>query len=625
MNLRAIIRLGFITLLAASCTVREDVTGRDETDDVSLDFSFSLQPMEITATKADAGFTELNPAAGPATFRGLDHLRVLPFTTGSKNPVVADSRANGAPRGLPAITDSQDDAAYSDGVYHQGVIKTNHAHFYPYGTILLPSNTSSLLIYGKAPTMEASTEVEEKMLNGSLIEEGWDGYGNRRAQSILFSPDPIYSETTAAVASEVAAVLNGVAANAVYEVADYYWLGTQWATSKASVSWDENCGDKDLKDWFLDFTGNGDAVPGSGAYLKARLTTLRQRLLDYTSKDETVYQHDGKEAKLEEGGNTITYGYLYNQLRDFLLSRVETALLSDALQRFPASVGLPAGAVTFCWDNASGFFLKVQGFDGLLPATSFCYMPALYYYANTHLSTSYNRYIYEQYNQDNSWDAILAQYSAGKVVTGQIKAVALDQPLQYAAALLGLTVKASSATLPDNDGNDGTNCDASGHHFPVTGIVLGSQYQQNFEFLPVVDDTQDADEYFMYDGLVDGVYLTTSQSAQLRSLSLSTPVTWDVYFFLELRNDSGAPFTGRDGVVPDGCKFYLAGKLDAPAQDAEINRVFMQDAYTKVDCTVSTLANAYLSIPQAGDPELSLGVRTAVNWYFSPGSYAVMD
>ena len=625
MDFRTIIRLGFITLMAASCTVREGVTGGDESDDVSLDFSFSLQPMEITATKADAGFTELNPAAGPATFRGLDHLRVLPFTTGSKNPIVADSRANGAPRGLPAITDSQDDAAYSDGVYHQGVIKTNHAHFYPYGTILLPSNTSSLLIYGKAPTMEASTEVEEKMLNGSLIEEGWDGYSNRLARSILFSPDPIYSDATAAVAREVAAVLNGVAINAVYEVNDRYWLGSQWAYSKASVSWDENCGDDTLKGWFLDFTGNGDAVPGSWVYLKFRLTTLQQRLLGYASKDESVYQHDGKEAQLEDLETPITYGYLYNQLRDMLLERVETALNSDVPNNFPATVGLPAGAVTFCWNNASGFFLKVQGLDGLLPATSFCYMPALYYYANTHLSTSFNRYIYEQYIQENSWDAILAQYSAGKVVTGQIKAVALDQPLQYACSLLGLTVTASSASLPDNDGNDGTNCDASGHHFPVTGIVMGSQFQQDFEFVPVVDNMQDADEYFMYDGLVEGVYLTATQSAQLRSLSLSTPLTWDVYFFLELCNDSGAPFTGRDGVVPDGCKFYLAGKLDAPAQDAEINRVFMQDAYTKVDCTVSTLANAYLSIPQAGDPELSLGVRTAVNWYFSPGSYAVMD
>lgn len=625
MKFRAVIWLGLIALFAASCTLRHEVKEVSEEEEVSLDFSFSMRPVQIEATKADARFTELNPAADQSSFRGLDFLRILPFTTGSKNPVVADSRANGAPRGLPAITGSKDEAAYSDGVYHQGIIQTNHAHFYPYGTVLLPSNTSSLLIYGKAPTLEASTEVEEKMLNGSLIEEGWDGYGNRRAQSILFSPDPIYSETTAAVASEVAAVLNGVAANAVYEVADYYWLGTQWATSKASVSWDENCGDERLQAWFLDFTGSGDAVPGSGIYLTDRLSILKQRLQGYASTEGTVYQHDGKDAKLEEGGITITYGYLYNQLRDMLLSRVETALQAHVLQHFPASVGLPAGAVIFCWDNASGFFLKEQGLDGFIPTTSFCYMPALYYYANTHLSTSNNRYIYEKYNKDNSWDEILAQYNAGKVVTGQTNAVALDQPLQYACALLGLTVKASSAVLPDNDGDNSTNCDAAGNHFPVTGIVLGSQYQQNFEFLPVVDDTQDADEYYMYDGKVSNVYLTTTQSARLHTLTLSTPVTWDVYFFLELRNDSGAAFTGHDGVVPKGCKFYLAGKLDAPAENASLNRVFLQDTYTKVDGTVTTLANAYLSIPQVGEPELALGVKTAVNWYFSHGSYVVMD
>ena len=182
MKFRFLILLGFITLFSVTCSVRDDEGGGETGDDVPVEFSFSLREMPPLTTKADySQFTELDPQSAVATFRGLEDIKVIPFSTGSKNLVVADSRAIGVPRELPFISGSQDTEAYTDGAFHEGIISSNHAHFYPRGTISFPANTSSVLVYGRAPRLAASKPVKEKMLNGSLLEEGLDGLDYRRA------------------------------------------------------------------------------------------------------------------------------------------------------------------------------------------------------------------------------------------------------------------------------------------------------------------------------------------------------------------------------------------------------------------------------------------------------------
>ena len=93
---------------------------------------------------------------------------------------------------------------------------------------------------------------------------------------------------------------------------------------------------------------------------------------------------------------------------------------------------------------------------------------------------------------------------------------------------------------------------------------------------------------------------------------------WGVFVWKE--------FKGADGIIPEGSRFYLAGKISAPSPEkvAEgLNRVFMQDSYTQITCKISSLENAYLCIPQMGNPELQLGVQTKANWFFS-SSYVVL-
>lgn len=203
-------------------------------------------------------------------------------------------------------------------------------------------------------------------------------------------------------------------------------------------------------------------------------------------------------------------------------------------------------------------------------------------------------------------------------------AVALDNPLQYATGLLSATVQASALSIPDKKGK---MISVSGINFPVTGIILGGQHPQRFNFTPISSSR----EYYLYDNQVSGIYLTQNKSASFRTLSLQTIDSHDVYFCLELRNSSGSAFTGADGVIYPGSNFYLAGKLvyqegtDQNGQPVAFPAVFMQDYVTKVNCVIPSLENAMVAVPELDNPQLLIGVQTEMNWIMSTGSYVVLN
>ena len=69
----------------------------------------------------------------------------------------------------------------------------------------------------------------------------------------------------------------------------------------------------------------------------------------------------------------------------------------------------------------------------------------------------------------------------------------------------------------------------------------------------------------------------------------------------------------------------LESKLEEPEADQEKDRAFLQDHYTALSCEVSSLENAYMTIPALGDPMLKMGIRTRLNWLYSPGSYVILE
>ena len=641
MQFRSLIGGLLLALLSSgACTVKDDSQAPGAAQPQSLSLGVGASS---AATKADAGvITEMISSNAEPHFRGLSNIRVIPFFTGLGVNVGPTDRANGFSRLFPDIVGSATDAkVYNGHHFHDGLLEGSHAHYYSGGNALFSGGTTAMLVYARATEPDLPEDPLErrahKHLYGALTEKGWVGEDNSHPMpsDIGFIPEPVYGSDIATVAAEMADLLTTVASTSA-SVPYYYHIHDNtdhdWGQGHASAVWsDENLDCPQLRQAFLDFVSmvgeEHRLIPGAYVNLLWRLNNLKAFLDGFSCDDETVVMHADKEA-FKNATEKLRNKDVNNALRDNLKENVQTC--KDALvsySQYPQAYGIPSGSSFLQWDGAA-FQAVPEALDGWVPATHYCYMPALYYYANSTVSTSYSGDIYEQY-PGKTWEQIVALHTAGKMVTKNTRAVALDTPLQFACGMLVGTVQASVNPLRDRGEVHTFTLDDSSTGFPVTGLALGGQYEQHYDFTPVTDDAVEEvhQEMFMFDANVSGVYLKTVQSAPFRTLALPTPLEQDVYFYLELRNDSGSSFIGADGVIPAGSRFYLAGKIPAPSAEdiaAGVNRVFMQDRFTQVTCKITSLENAYLCIPQMGNPELQLGVQTKTNWFFSPSSYVVL-
>ena len=98
-----------------------------------------------------------------------------------------------------------------------------------------------------------------------------------------------------------------------------------------------------------------------------------------------------------------------------------------------------------------------------------------------------------------------------------------------------------------------------------------------------------------------------------QTLTLASNKGESVKFALELVNNTGKAFTGIDGMIPNGAKFYLIGQLDPKSGKAN-NRVFEQAYNTKANVTINSLSRAYNGIPDLENPKLELGLSVKLEW-----------
>jgi hypothetical protein len=189
--------------------------------------------------------------------------------------------------------------------------------------------------------------------------------------------------------------------------------------------------------------------------------------------------------------------------------------------------------------------------------------------------------------ETENWATVLSHYDQ-RDVTVNTKSVAVNNPLQYGVARLHTRLTTAV-----------TDC-------PLTAVIIGGQHTVGFDFLPKVPKS-DVDARFIYDKVVSGTETNT--------LVLQSYDGEKVPVVLEFQNN-GSAFTGRDGIVYPGTKFYLVAYLD-PAGKGEgdcAGRVFTQDFTTTVQMTVSSKENAYTCIPDLLEPRLEIGVQVVTQW-----------
>lgn len=299
------------------------------------------------------------------------------------------------------------------------------------------------------------------------------------------------------------------------------------------------------------------------------------------------------------------------KLKAAITAAIDAAVESIKSCTYPRNINLPDGAAQVKWTGAAFDYINSSNVGSLAYTNmaNFVYPASLYYTTNTTIKTSTSR-LADKYSTD--WKTCLALYNGGGTsVDANTQSVALVNQIQYAVGRFDVAAKFSSDNINDNVGESIAVITAE-DSITLDGILIGGQKNADWQFAPLAS----SEEYTIYDASVTSTKLGTADIASkimAQSLALPTKAGTNVYFALELTNNTGNAFTGVDGIVPDGAKFYLVGQL-IPQADKAGNQVFAKAYNTKANVTISSLAHAYNCIPDLKNPKLELGLSVKLEW-----------
>lgn len=605
-----IIGVGLAAAMLAACTAI------DEDIDTSLDDGQTAQPLLALSLGGGTVGTRLSDAVVQkdgtfAQFRGIDDLRLIPFRKigGGDSPVATTD----TPIGAMIIGETS--------IAAQGIDEQNHSKYYK--NVMVPVGTSAFLVYGKAKDIAAPSGVTTEAYNGALEPVGLDvSMSAIRPANISFQPVKIYtSSDTPAGATAITT-----------------WLNEIYAAAKVSADAEG--------DWANIGILNG----------------VKEKFTQMTAGSARSVRPFVKDLydNIKQGAGITAVDNVIDKIDDHINVETGAYLTDSEFGSYPADINLPDGAAVIAWNESTNQFDVVLnktnvGAINVQNLGKYTYPPALWYYTNSHIHTATAEInttndndlnnIFDYSNDDlNSWDGhspieqaderktVLGQYytegnpnntfnhptsggtklfTANSRVETNTTLVAVSKPLQYGVGRLEMTVKANAGTLPDA-ASPVKAITVGTTNFPITGILIGSQYAVDYQFHPVTDNTNAV----LYDGQFAGnsFMLHSGTTVACNTLSLETKENEKVIICVELQNNSTETFTGVSGqVIRPGCRFYLLGKLDPSEGGPEgttLTRVFEQDRVTKVNFTVNTLANAYNVIPDFTNPTIkfSLGV-----------------
>lgn len=527
-------KLGVLLLASAglaSCSSDDTFSGSkgQSGEPVKTQFAISV-PVGKSGRLSEA----IVQGQSPAQFRGMDNIRLIPFSTAP----VAGGSGEVAPIALGSILDNELEAGTNAKVYYE---------------VQIPEGTSHFLFYG-----EAYSANDDARTNGALTANVEQAVNN-----ISFSLLPISTvaesdgETTT-----LAAALNSVAqANA---------SSNTWASSTS-----------DLKPFYDAFTR---LKAGSANSIKLALNELKTGITGATATSE-------------------------GDLKTAISNAIDAALTSIADCTYPQNVGLPDGAAQLKFEGGSFSYIDSKNIGNLSYTNMdrFVYPASLYYMANTDIKTADTR-LSDRYS--TNWETCLGLYSGVGKVTATTQSVALVEPVKYAVGRFDVAAKFSSDNINDNVGE--SIAVTAGDSITLDGILIGGQKNADWQFAPLAS----SEEYTIYDASVTSTKLGTADiadSIMAQSLALPTKAGDNVNFALELTNNTGKAFTGIDGIVPAGAKFYLVGKL-VPQEGKAGNQVFAKAYNTKANVTITSLAHAYNCIPDLKNPKLELGLSVNLEW-----------
>lgn len=559
-----------------ACSSEDELTNTNPTfDGESVKTQFTINVP--AASKSTRLGTDIVQGQDRPVFRGMDNINMFAFATGGTG--TADEVEG---TDIPKDVYNEMGSILSEG----DLLTGSNAKVYYNLDIPATESINRFLFYGEA-TRTGGENLAGWQTNGVLTANYNELNTSAALSTLHFDLKPIVSETSSATTLQETIItqLNNVA-------------GVQGFSTATG----------DLARLYANFIS---LKAGSANSVRAALNML----------------DDGVETA--EGENI-------DELKSSIKTAISSALTAIESNTFPRDLGLPDGAVQVAWDANTSKFVSATSSDGVwggqlqaTAVTDFTFPAALYYWVSSPIKAS-DAIQSDNYGTYSSWDDIITNLygSASSTVTASTQSVALINKINYAVARFDIMAGFASTSVKDNVGEDVALTGESNNGISIVGLLVGGQKNVSYDFsTPVTSATEKA----IYDLSVTPAALGTTgvpTTVTAQTLVLETEANTKKRFAIELENNTGAAFTGYDGIVPAGGRFYLVGELEPESEEVNEEmegRVFKQDHITIAKVTINSLAHAYNTIPNLEEPKLELGLSVDLEWQNGLEADVVID
>lgn len=480
-----------------------------------------------------------------------------------------------------------------------------------YRDIEIPVGTSHMLFYGRATRKSGDTDFQAGKIKD---------IGTKTTEKVLANISheltPINSTanfTADADADKIIDALNTIAKAKVTEGKDYTWATIGNETTLPT--WLTENEKKFLAVRYNEFT---KLKAGSKTSVVEFIKNLKTALVG------------------ETGEPTIP---AERKLTKEIYDKCVAALGAIESINFPGKFNLPDGVASLSWIAGESKFAYnapenvTIGTGNFINYQKICYPAELSYFVNTTTMVSdKDMSNLNDFPAYNDWTNPTGANWTGKnfdekAVENSTKTVGLKAPVQYSVAVLKSTVRCNAATLEDNakeagsfDKNQQISVPTAG--FKVTGILIGGQPASvDWKYEPA---STGSFANTIYDKEMNGSMAAKNEaSASNANYTLvfdnkKSDTQSPVYVTIELENNSGQAFYGKDGIIQKNTKFYLVGQLNPNktglTNPNSVNRVFVQDYVTTANFNITDLKSAYNCIPDLRTSGINVGLAVDLDW-----------
>lgn len=474
-----------------------------------------------------------------------------------------------------------------------------------YSDIAIPVGTTNMVLYTRASKKSTSTSEKSKFQAGSLTNPyaTFTDEAKPKLSELKFNLKTIHSANDFATKGDkILKKLNAIAQTQV----EVNGTTIKWSDiDKASTygTNEERTILKKLYDKFVDLTAGSE-------------NSVKRLIEDLKTAVETQ-----KLANCTDLTNAIT-------------NNCTTSDLYSDINGFPRNLNLPDGAAVLTFNSGDKTFAYTQVTAGvptggnLVDHKTITYPSELAYFVSSPVGTSSTKDKLADLPDYNAWlnnnnTETWTEY--GNVVKSNTTLVVLKEPVQYGVACLESKIKCDKPSLEDNASailkstaaNNFLTVPKEG--ITVTGILVGGQPQGvEWNFEPASDANFD---HTIYDqDMNNGIAAKTSATNPNYTLVLDNknssptdPTQSKVYVTVELENNMG-DFYGKEGLIPQGSRFYLVGVLDPTNKTTTVDHVFVKDHTTVANFTIKNLQNAYNHIPDMRTSKINVGLAVDLEW-----------